>query len=84
MDYTPEQKEELAFFNQRSKEAMKFYLPMMLKLLAACIEHGNDSDEAEAIRNQMDNNTWYHMTVTQQDELRKLSADVQRLEKQIE
>jgi hypothetical protein len=60
--------------------AFKVYLVATLRLCAATIEHGNESIEAEAIRKQMDDAAWHTLTTRQQEELRELSAHIDRLE----
>lgn len=39
-----------------------FQLVSLLKLCAATIEHGDDSPEADDIRNAMDNGSWYRLS----------------------
>lgn len=58
----------------------KRYLSKLLRLCAAIIEHGNDSDQAEVIREEMDDNSWFRLSPEQQDRLRGLSAAIQSIE----
>lgn len=58
----------------------KFQLTALLKLCAAIIEHGDESSQANEIRESMDNGSWYRLTDEQQEALRALSARVTDLE----
>jgi hypothetical protein len=58
----------------------RFYLAYTLKLCAATVEFGNDSKEADEIRNAMDTHAWWRLTDKQQQAIRALSAKVNDLE----
>ena len=62
----------------------KFQTVSMLKLCTAIIEHGNDSEQADTIRDAMDNGSWHRLTDEQRTHIRKLSAHIHKLEEELE
>jgi hypothetical protein len=61
-------------------EDFKFQLVSLLKLYAATIEHGNESPEANDLRESMDNGSWYRLTQEEQEELRSLGGAIDAVE----
>jgi hypothetical protein len=57
----------------------RLQLISLLKLAVADMEHGNDSSEADTVRDQMDG-SWERLTPKQRIVLRQLSAFINDLE----
>lgn len=47
---------------------------LMMRLHAACIEAGNDSEAADAIRDEMDGCGWHNLSMLERGRLQHLSA----------
>lgn len=61
----------------------KFQFVLLLKLCTAVVEHGNESPEANEIREAMDDGSWYRLSDQEQEELRSLSAEIDDVETRV-
>lgn len=66
--------------NGDNTDFYRFYLSNTLALCAATIIYGNDSQQADIIRNLMDQPAWHKLSNLQEDSLSALSAFVYKLE----